>query len=143
MVAVINGLQLKNKGGMANKMNIGRRIYYDKATGEVIVDTGERQGYVVETTHEQDFQTYKALAERVPDTVDCIQLEYGQYVQDFEECNGYKVNIETGQLEFSYPDPNLPPDEQPIEYRKPLSEEVADLKQAIAELSMFLASPTA
>ncbi len=124
-------------------MQVGRKIYFDKLTGAVIVDTGEMIGNVRETTQEEDFQTYKALAERVPETVGVIQLEYGQYRQDFAECNGYRVNIDTLALEFSYPDPNLPPDEQVIKYQKPLSEEVADLKQAIAELSMMMVTITA
>jgi hypothetical protein len=78
-------------------MQIGRRIYYDKMTGNVIVDTGERSGCVVETTVEQDFQTYTALVERVPETVDWIQLEYGQFAQDFAACNRFCVDISGGE----------------------------------------------
>jgi hypothetical protein len=117
---------------------IGRKIYYDKATGNVILDTGERMGAVVETTIDQDFETYQALKERVRDTVGVIQLEYGQYAQDFAECNGYRVNPETQELEFSYPDPNEPEPQEPV-YRKPLSEELEETKQAIAELTLLLA----
>lgn len=112
-------------------MQIGRRIYYDKATGNVILDTGERSVGVVETTIEQDFQSYIVLQARVPENVGVIQLEYEQYDQDFAACNGYRVNPSTLQLEFSYPDPSQP--EQPPVYRKPLSEEVADLWNAQAE----------
>ena len=121
-------------------MKIGRKIYYCKVTGDVIVDTGERAGNVRETTTEEDFQAYKALSERNPETVGMIQLEYGQYSQDFMECNGYRVNPETQQIEFSYPDPNDLEPQEPI-YQKPLSEEIADLKQAIAELTMLIATP--
>lgn len=117
---------------------IGRRIYYDKATGNVLVDTGERVGFVVPTTVEQDIQTFKALSERNSDTFDYIELEYGQYAQDFAICNGFRVNPETKQLEFSYPDPNEPEPQEPV-YRKSLSEEVAETKQAIAELTILLA----
>jgi len=126
------------KGGVS-LMKIGRKIYYCKVTGDVIVDTGERAGCVRETTTEEDFQAYKALSERNPETVGMIQLEYGQYSQDFMECNGYRVNPETQQIEFSYPDPNAPLDEQEIVYRKPLSKEIEDLKQSIAELTILLA----
>lgn len=107
-------------------MQIGRRIYYDLATGNVIVDTGERSGSVVETTIEQDFTAYAKLAERVPETVGMLQLDYGQYGQDFAESNGYRVNVggEAPVLEFSYP---TDPEEPPV-YRPPLSEEVAQLK---------------
>jgi hypothetical protein len=79
---------------------IGRKIYYDKATGNVILDTGEKMGAVVETTVDQDFETYQALKERVRDTVDVIQLEYGQYAEDFAQCNGYRVK----QVNQSYAD---------------------------------------
>lgn len=120
---------------------LGRKIYYDIPTGNVILDTGERQGSVVPTTVEQDVQTYKALSERNRETFDYIELEYGQYARDFAECNGYKVNPETKELEFSYPDPNEP-EEEPI-YQKPLSEQINELEgktdQAIMELTMILA----
>ncbi len=124
-------------------MQIGRKIYYEKATGNVLVDTGERQGSVIETTQEQDFETYQALAERVPETVGYIQLEYGEYAQDFAQCNGYKINPGTKELEFSYPDPNEPGEPQEPAYQKPLTKEVADLKQAIAELTILMAGEQA
>lgn len=116
---------------------IGRKIYFDKTTGNVILDTGEMVGFVTETTIEQDFETYQVLKERVRDTVGVIQLEYGQYAEDFAQCNGYRVNPETLELEFSYPDPNQP--EAPQVFRKPLTEEVEETKQAIAELALLIA----
>ncbi|XID92492.1 hypothetical protein ACF3MZ_29190 [Paenibacillaceae bacterium WGS1546] len=119
-------------------MQIGRRIYYEIATGNIIQNTGERSGNVVETTIEQDFATYSALAGRVPSTVGCMQLEYGEYAQDFAECNGYRVDVsgETPSLLFSYPDPEAP--EEPPVYRKPLSEEVAEVKaqQALMQAAL-------
>lgn len=119
-------------------MQIGRKIYYDKITGNIIVDTGDREGSVVETTIEWDYQAYTALAERTPETVGMIQLKYGQYWQDFMECNGYRINLDTLQIEFSYPDPNNPAQE-PI-YQKPLSEEVEGIKSSVADLEMAMAS---
>lgn len=118
---------------------IGRKIYYDKATGNVILDTGERSGNVVETTIEQDFATYRVLAERVPETVGVIQLEFGQYAADFAACNGYHVDVTGAEpvLVFSYPDPKDP--EAPPVYQGPLSEEIVEVKQAIAELTILLA----
>jgi hypothetical protein len=58
---------------------LGHKIYYDKLTGNVILITGEMQGDVRETTKEEDFQSFVALQQRVPETVGCVQLEYGQY----------------------------------------------------------------
>lgn len=136
----LNGMLLNNlKEEVILISQIGRRIYYEKLTGNIILDTGEREGYVVECTVEQDFQIYKALSdsERNLETVGIIQLEYGQYAQDFMECNGYRINPDTSEIEFSYPDPNQSLPQEPV-YRKPLSEEVADLKQSIAELTIIL-----
>ncbi|MEF2968370.1 hypothetical protein V3851_23655 [Paenibacillus sp. M1] len=120
-------------------MEIGRRIYWDKATGNVILDTGERAGFVRESTQEEDYMTFQALAERMPETVGCLQLEYGQFASDFSECNGYRVNPETLELEFSYPNPNESEPEEPT-YQVSLSEQVNELKQAIAELTMLIAT---
>lgn len=106
------------------KLNqIGRRIYYENITGNVIFDTGERQGTVMPTTVERDIEVFVDLSERNRDTFDYIELEFGVYAQDFAECNGYRVNTETKTLEFSYPDPNEPEVEQ--SYQLPLSEQVA------------------
>lgn len=122
-------------------MQIGRKIYFDKITGNVIVDKGEMQSDVRETTQAEDFVSYVALAERVPETVGVVQLEYGQYDQDFAECNGYRVNITTKTLEFSYPDPSIPV-EEPV-YQKPLTEQILELEtktdNAIIELTMLIA----
>ena len=118
-------------------MQIGRRIYFDAITGNVLVDTGERQGFVTPTTPEQDIATYTALTERNPDSFAYIDLEYGQYMQDFAACNGYRINPETQQIEFSYPDPNEPEPQEPV-YRAPLSEQIEAQSDAIAELSLML-----
>lgn len=107
-------------------MNIGKRFYFDRETGEILVEKGERFGDVAPTSVERDVETYTALSERNRDTFDVIELEYGQYAQDFAECNGYRVNPETKELEFSYPDPSEP--EQPPVYQKPLSEQIEELK---------------
>lgn len=109
---------------------IGRRIYFDKATGNPIVDTGERQGAVVATTIEQDIDTYKALSERNIETFDVLEFQFGEYQQDFASATSYRVNPETKELEFSYPDPNEPEEPQP--FQKPLSEEIKDLRTEVA-----------
>ncbi|MCL6615558.1 MAG: hypothetical protein K6T39_00235 [Anoxybacillus ayderensis] len=110
---------------------IGRKIYYDKITGNIILDTGEMAGFVQEATIDQDFETYEVLKQRVRDTVGVIQLEFGQYAQDFAECNGYRVNPQTLELEFSYPNSNATEPQEPV-YQKPLTEQVIELKQELA-----------
>ncbi len=113
-------------------MQIGMRIYYDKTTGDILVNTGERQGDVIETTIEHDIQVFKALSERNRGTFDYIELEYGQYGQDFIECNGYRINPQTKELEFSYPDGNE--EIQEPEYQMPLSQKVAELDATLEDL---------
>lgn len=78
-------------------MQIGRKIYYDKLTGNPILDMGERSGSVVETTLDQDFQSYVSLGERVPSTVGVIQLAYGQYADKFGVYS-YHVNTTTNAI---------------------------------------------
>lgn len=117
-------------------MQIGRKIYYDLTTGNVILNTGEHSGYVRETTVAEDFTKYKVLAERVPETVGCLQLEYGQYAEDFISCSGYRVNPETRELEFSYPDPNVP-DQEPV-YQRPLSEQIDDNTEYLIDVDYRL-----
>ncbi|WP_339197889.1 hypothetical protein MKY95_07640 [Paenibacillus sp. FSL P4-0176] len=109
-------------------MEIGAKIYYDKETGNVILNTGDRSGSVVETTWEQDFSAYAVLNERVPSTVGMIQLEYGAYAADRAEGGIItSVNLETLEPLFTYPDPEQP--EVPTEPQKSLSEEVKAVKE--------------
>lgn len=75
-------------------MQIGRKIYYEKATGNVLLDTGEREGSVIETTTEQDFESYVVLQARVPKTVGVIQLPFGQDRDKFST-HTYHADFET------------------------------------------------
>lgn len=81
---------------------IGRRIYFDKLTGNVILDKGEMQGSVVETTVEQDIMSYVALAERVRETFDVVELAFGEYQNEFITATSYRVNPTTREIEFNY-----------------------------------------
>jgi hypothetical protein len=110
-------------------MKIGRRIYFEIATGNIILDKGEMQGSVVATTVEQDVASFVALSERNRNSFDYLELAFGDHAQDFAECNGYRVNVATKTLEFSYPDPNAPT--TPPVYQKPLSEQVSALSEQL------------
>jgi hypothetical protein len=109
---------------------IGRTIYFDKLTGNVLVDKGEMHGAVIKTTVEQDIAIFVVLAERIRDSFDYIALPYGAFAQDFAACNGYRVNVETYELEFSYPDISQPMPQEP-EFQKPLSIQIAELKEQL------------
>lgn len=113
-------------------------IFYDKVTGEKIVDTGEWSNVNIKKTVDQQITTYKELSERNRDTFDVLELDFGAYSQDFRECNGYRVKVETKTLEFSYPDPNSPGTEQP--YQAPLSEQVKNLEATILEMPAYSAA---
>ncbi|WP_328804425.1 hypothetical protein [Paenibacillus apii] len=119
-------------------MEIGRKIYFDKITGNVLQDIGQRSGEVVETTQEQDFEVYQILKERIQETVGVIQLDYNQYIEDFGQCTGYRVNTETLELEFSYPDPNQEETQTPV-FQKALSVRVAELNEELTNTQLALA----
>lgn len=75
---------------------IGRKIYYDKNTGNVLLNIGEMcgsDGSLKETTIEDDFKSYTVLSERNQDTVGLIQLEYGDLSDKFISCTGLYVDI--------------------------------------------------
>lgn len=73
---------------------IGRKIYYELATGNVIVETGERQGDVIETTEDQDWQMYSALQPYQQSAVGVLQLNFGDYAQNFAQ---YPFHIDITQ----------------------------------------------
>lgn len=72
-------------------MEIGRKIYYD-AIGNVICDTGERMGDVVETTKDDDFTKYVQLIGKDPTTINYIQLVYGERSTEFANVGSMHVD---------------------------------------------------
>lgn len=124
-------------------MKIGNRIYFDKLTGNILVETGQREGSVVPTTIEQDIASYKVLNQRVRSTFDYIELSYGAYAQDFQSAISYRINPSTKKIEFVYPNPAEPtvsPEPQPslLESLQALSDENAELlmQNAIQDVSI-------
>lgn len=114
------------------------KIYYDKVTGEVVWGVSYNQDIIVDFDH--DFSTMKVLNEREKESMELMLLHDGQFSQDFSECNGYRVNVTTQTLEFSYPDPNEP--ELPPIYQKPLSKVVAVLEQENSMIQMGMMEMT-
>jgi hypothetical protein len=115
-------------------MKIGRRIFFELATGNVILDKGEMQGSVVPTTIAQDIQNFTILSSRNRDSYDSIELGFGEFGQDFAACNGYRVNPETRSLEFTYPDPTAPI--EPLTFQKPLTAQIDELKRENSDLTL-------
>lgn len=117
-------------------MKIGRKLFYDLTTGDVLLDTGDREGAVRETTVEQDVAAYRVLSMRNRDTFDVLELPFGAYAKDFAQCTGYRVNVQTSTLEFSYPDPGAVQAE-PV-YQAPLTEKVATLEGQLSQTNTDL-----
>lgn len=125
-------------------IEIGAKVYYDKDTGNVIQEIGERSGGVMGTSRAEDFKTYAALAERVPDTVGMVQFEFGVHEADYQ-AGGIitRIDLETMEPLFTYPDPVDP--ETPQEPRPALSKQVNQLaaesnanQLALMELHLML-----
>lgn len=95
---------------MAGYKYIGKRIYYLKVDGRVILDTGEAEGWVNPTTTEDDWRIYSELQKYNKTEVDFIELQFGEFKTEFAECTSYKVNVDTKQLEFDYTPVPEPPE---------------------------------
>lgn len=117
-------------------MQLGRMLFYDVVTGLILVDTGEWSCVKRKKTVDEQINTYNVLSERNRESFDVIELQYGQYAQDFAECNGYRVNPTTKTLEFSYPNQNAP--EEPQQYIKPLSESVNEQLDYLVDVDFRL-----
>lgn len=88
---------------------IGKRIYYLKENGEIVVDTGESEGWVFEHDKNFDFSVYTELKKYNKEQIDFIDLKWGEFKTEFSECTSYRVNVDTKKLEFDYtPVPPIP-----------------------------------
>ena len=110
---------------MAGYKYIGKRIYYLKVDGRVILDTGEAEGWVNLTTSEDDWRIYSELSKYNKSEVDFIELQFGEFKTEFAECTSYRVNVDTKTLEFDYT-PVPPSPEVPV--KPSLHERVDDLE---------------
>lgn len=112
---------------------IGRRIYYDPATGEVLVDTGERAGFVVETPVEEDFALYDRLQGKTQQDVGCLRFPFGHMAEQFGTCTNYKVDPVSEEMVFDFtpiaiPEAPTGPTLEELQQRK------AELERQIADL---------
>ena len=81
---------------------IGTKIYYCLLTGNVLQIIGDAQGYVKETTFEEDCEIYSELKERDKSSIGLLKFEFGEYPKLSKGSTGVIVNLETKELEFSY-----------------------------------------
>lgn len=125
---------------------IGTKIYYCLTSGNVIKIVGDCQGYVRETTFDEDYEIYSELKERNKSTIGLLQLEFGEYTKLSEGSTGARVNLETKELEFNYEElPQEPQGASEIEMiqekisileaeNKTLKQELSITQDAINEL---------
>ena len=90
---------------------IGTKIYYCLLTGNIIQIIGDCQGYVRETTFDEDYEIYTELKERDKSSIGLLTFEYGEYPKLSKNSTGVIVNIETKELIFSYEELPTPPQE--------------------------------
>lgn len=74
---------------------IGTKIYYLKSNGNIIIESGDMMGCVVETSFDEDYNNYTDLSKYAKDSIGCIKLEYGELGKLLEEhkANSFKVDV--------------------------------------------------
>ena len=122
---------------------IGSKIYYCLLTGNVIKIIGDMQGYVKETTFDEDIEIYTELKERDRDSIGLLQFNYGEYPKLSKDSTGVMVNLETKELIFSYeelPTPPIEPTEIEIMQEKisQLEEKINKLQNSISEMNLII-----
>ena len=90
---------------------LGTKIYYCLLTGNVIKIIGDMQGYVKETSFDEDVEIYTELKERDINTIGLLQFNYGEYPKLSKDSTGVMVDLETKELIFSYEELPTPPQE--------------------------------
>lgn len=110
---------------MAGYKYLGKRIYYLKVDGRVVLDTGEAEGWVNPTTTEQDWEIYTELSKYNKSEVDFIELQFGEFKTEFAECTSYHVDVAKKEIVFEYGEKPNPPE---VPVKPSLHERVGDLE---------------
>ena len=124
---------------------IGTKIYYCVITGNVIKIVGDIQGYVRETSFDEDIEIYTELKERDRESIGLLHFEYGEYPKLSKNSTGVMVDLETKELIFSYEElPQEPIEPTEIEIMqneiKALKEELTQIQTSIASLTSLIAT---
>lgn len=107
------------------------RIYYDKKTGESLVITSETELDKLQSK-EEDMNIYPNLKGRDINSVDFIELEYGQQAVIFNNFKSCKVNVMSKQLEVQYCT------EEELNEVKNNSEKAHTITDRISNISMYI-----
>ncbi len=111
---------------------IGAKVYYEIATGNVLIITSECRGSVVETTKNQDMEIYPQLKVKNIDEVDCIELEYGTLASIFSNLKSYYVDLKTKQLKVDYYTP------EELQVFKDKENEIQSFNNRVSDISDYL-----
>ena len=117
-------------------IKIGTKIYYCLVTGNVVKIIGDMQGYVKESTFDEDCEIYTELKERDKDSMGLLTFEYGEYPKLSKDSTGVMVNLETKELIFSYEELPIPPQEPTWE--EEMEKKISILEQNNQELKKEL-----
>ena len=106
---------------------IGTKLYYCNRSGNVLVLQGDMQGYIKETTFDEDIEIYTELKERDRDSIGVLVFKYGEYPKLSQGSTGVMVDLETKELVFSYEElPESPQEPTDIEI---IQEKVSNLEK--------------
>ena len=134
---------------------IGTKIYYLKSNGNIIIESGDMMGCVVETSFDEDYNNYTDLSKYAKDSISCIKLEYGELGKLLEEhkANSFKVDISSQPhklvfewIDYDTGEPAEPPktmeelikeeaDKVRLEYAMAIAEVVENIEKDKLELS--------
>nr|DAR39528.1 MAG TPA: hypothetical protein [Caudoviricetes sp.] len=134
---------------------IGSKIYYLISNGNVILNTGDMMGCVVETSFDEDYNNYTDLSKYAKDSIGCIKLEYGELGKLLEEhkANSFKVDVSSSPhklvfewIDYDTGEPAPPPktmeelikeesDKVRLEYATAIAEIVENIEKDKLELS--------
>ena len=134
---------------------IGTKIYYLISNGNVILESGDMMGCVVETSFDEDYNNYTDLSKYAKDSIGCLKLEYGELGKLLADhkANSFKVDVSSSphKLVFEWIDydtgkPGEPPktmeelikeeaDKVRLEYAMAIAEVVENIEKDKLELS--------
>lgn len=134
---------------------IGSKIYYLISNGNVILESGDMIGCVVETSFDEDYNNYTDLSKYAKDSIGCLKLEYGELGKLLEEhkANSFKVDVSSSPhklvfewIDYDTGEPAPPPktmeelikeeaDKVRLEYAMAIAEVVENIEKDKLELS--------
>lgn len=134
---------------------IGTKIYYLISNGNVILESGDMMGCVVETSFDEDYNNYTDLSKYAKDSIGCIKLEYGELGKLLADhkANSFKVDVSSQPhklvfewIDYDTGEPAPPPktmeelikeeaDKVRLEYAMAIAEVVENIEKDKLELS--------